>query len=82
VHERLTTVLLRAGRIPEAMEALRRAAGLSHPTPAILLQLAKLLNRSGEPKEALVYIEQALSEDPRHEEAARLKAKLSKALAR
>jgi tetratricopeptide (TPR) repeat protein len=76
VHERLTNVLLRAGRHDEALAALRRAAGLSHPTPGILLQLARLLAKAGERDEALAHLDRALLEDPRHAEAARLRAKL------
>ena len=76
VHERLTTALLRADRQPEALEALRRATGLVHPTTTVLMQLARLLTDMGELKEALACARRALSEDPQHEEARKLRAEL------
>jgi tetratricopeptide (TPR) repeat protein len=77
VHERLTTALLRADRKPEALAALRRATGLGHPTPLLLMQLARLLLKLGERDEALACAERALVEDPRDREAARFLTELA-----
>jgi tetratricopeptide (TPR) repeat protein len=76
VHERLTAALLRAERKPEAMEALQRAAKLSHPTPEILLPLARLLLEAGDREGALARVQHAISEDPRNKEAVWLRNEL------
>ncbi|HEY5410817.1 MAG TPA: GSCFA domain-containing protein [Caulobacteraceae bacterium] len=76
VHRRLVAALLRAGRAGEALAALRQIALLSHPPAPLLLQLARMLLETGELREALVHIDAALMEDPKHQEAAALRAEL------
>jgi Tfp pilus assembly protein PilF len=76
VHEQLTAAMLRANREAEAMAALKRAAALSHPTPAILIPLARLLIKAGERNGALDCVEAALNEEPRNKDALRLRAEL------
>jgi tetratricopeptide (TPR) repeat protein len=75
-HERLTGALLGAGRKPEALEALRRAAALPHPTAVLLVRLASLLAETGERDEAVRYADAALNADPGRKDARALKAEL------
>ena len=76
VHVRLVEALLRGGRKPEAIAALRRVASLSHPPAGLLLDLARLLLEAGEREEAAVHLKAALVEDPRNKEALKLRAEL------
>ncbi len=76
VHEHLTTALMRAGRKPEAIAALKRAVALPRPPPAMLLQLARLLVETDEREEALAHVQTALGLDPRNKEALSLRQDL------
>ena len=72
VGARLAEDLLRAGREAEALAELRRAAVLSHPPAAMLVQLARMLLEIGENEEARARLIHALAEDPKNEEASAL----------
>ena len=76
VHARLSEALLRGGRKPEAIAALRRLATLSHPPAERLLELARLLLETGEAEEAAVHVRAALVEDPKSQDALKLRAEL------
>ena len=76
----LVEALVRGGRRPEAIDALRRATVLSTPGPKLLLQLARLLAKQGETAEALEKTEDALAADPNNKLAAGMKAKLMQEL--
>ena len=72
----LVEALMRGGRRPEAIGALRRATALSTPGPKLLLQLGSLLAKQGQTAEALEKVEDALAADPKNKLAAGMKAKL------
>ncbi len=76
VHARLAEALLRGGRKPDAIAALRRMAGLSHPPAQFLVELARLLLETGEVGEAAAHVRAALVQDPRNKDALKLRDEL------
>jgi tetratricopeptide (TPR) repeat protein len=73
----LVSVLLDQNRRDEAIEVLRRAAGLRKPPDAIRLQLASLLIEAGEREEARAIVLGVLALMPANAEALALQDKLS-----
>ena len=80
VYPPLIDALVRGGRRPEAIQALRRATSLSNPGSKLLLRLSLLLAEEGEIEEALARAEAAVAAEPRNKAAAAQRAKLTRDL--